>query len=213
MTFAYIYDQLMSDIDYQLIFDFIEPYISDKHIIIDAGCGTGYLTEKIARKHQVIGLDIDSDMLTIARNRLVSNGHEPLLYEHDIRDEIPLQVDAIVSMFDVINFNEDVTSIFKSFYQALSNDGLCIIDIYKEEVLEVYQNYHESDASNIAYTWDVSVMGDRLKHRLEVDEQIFEITQFVKPLSFYTNILKDIGFTCEVVDGPDERKHYMILKK
>lgn len=213
MTFAYIYDQLMSDIDYQLIFDFIKPYIKNKDVIIDAGCGTGYLTEILAHNHQVIGLDIDSDMLTIARNRCESLGLDVQFYEHDIKDEIPLRVDAIISMFDVINFNQDEFSIFKSFYDALNDKGICILDIYKEEVLDVYQNYDESEDLPIPYTWHISVKDDTMTHQLDCLNQTYEMIQYVKPLAYYLNIIKQIGFKYQVTDGPDERKYYLILEK
>ena len=209
MTFANLYDQLMADIDYQLIFDFIRPFIINKKIVIDAGCGTGQFTKYLEKDHEVIGLDIDSEMLAIAQKKTEHTSY----YIHDINDPIPLKADAIISIFDVLNFNQHIQSILQSFYDALNIDGICIFDIYKEEVLEAYDGYHEQDVDPFLYQWDIQVEKHTIKHKLKAFDQTYYMNQYVHMLKDVFKYLDEVGFNYKVVDGPDERKHYIIAHK
>jgi len=209
MTFARLYDQLMADIDYQLIFNFIKPFIKDKKNIIDAGCGTGQLTKYLEKDHKVIGLDIDSNMLAIAQKRT----KHTIYYIHDINDPMPIKTDAIISIFDVLNFNQHIKNILQSFYDALNNDGICIFDIYKEEVLEAYDNYHEKDSDPFLYQWDIQVDNHKIIHKLQAFDQTYYMNQFVHKLNDVFKYLDEVGFKYKMIDGPDERKHYIIAHK
>ena len=41
----------------------------DGNNMIDIGCGGGILTEALAKKHQMTGIDIDSDLIKVAQSR------------------------------------------------------------------------------------------------------------------------------------------------
>jgi 2-polyprenyl-3-methyl-5-hydroxy-6-metoxy-1,4-benzoquinol methylase len=213
MSFAKLYDQLMEDIDYEEIYAFIKPYIINFNSIIDAGCGSGYLTTLLAKDFNVIGLDNDDDMLVLARNRLEEHGVKAKLYMHDLSEAIPLKADAIIACFDVLNYFENIESVIHHFYESLNNQGLLIFDIYKEEILDIYQNYREIEEEPFPYTWFVKVDGNEINHHITVNQDTYDIKQYVHRFSRFKDALEALGCHVDMIDGPDERKHYIIATK
>jgi SAM-dependent methyltransferase len=212
--FARAYDLLMADVDYEAIYLWLKPYLKENSTIIDAGCGSGYLLlELLKNKHQAIGVDNDTEMLSLALNRLQENELNPMLYEHDLRESIGVQVDIVLAMFDVVNYFKGVKQVFKNIYQALNKDGVFIFDIYKEEVFELYDNYTEIDDQPIHYEWQVKTKEQQLFHTVKIGNELEKIKQYVYPISYYKSILENLGFQVEVKDGIDTRKHYVIAYK
>ncbi len=213
MSFAKIYDALMEDIDFEPFYDFVKSYIRDKKTLIDAGCGSGYLTTLFARDFDVIGLDLDEDMLSLAKQRVGEHKVFASFYQHDLNDKIPLNVDAIVSLFDVINYLENPRNVLSNFYDALKDDGILVFDAYKEEVLDIYDGYEEEDTIPFEYSWKVLVEERKLLHSISTNDEHDEVTQFVHKAVELREMLYDIGFEVKITDGPDERKNYFIARK
>ena len=212
--FARVYDQLMSDVDYEQLYTLIKPYLKEHATIIDAGCGSGYLLCELLKKgHDAIGIDIDSSMLSLAYDRLVFH-HLPIkLYEHDMRKPIHLKVDVILMMFDVINYFKGVKQVFKHVYDSLNDEGIYLFDMYKENVKEIYDQYIEKENEPFDYEWSISKTKHGIKHIFKYDLQEEVIHQYIYPLSYYLNILEELGFKYRIISGPDERKHYIIAYK
>ncbi|MBU1141674.1 MAG: class I SAM-dependent methyltransferase [Firmicutes bacterium] len=212
--FARAYDLLMADVDYEAIYQWLKPYIKKDQTIIDAGCGSGYLLlELLKNGYQAIGIDHDTEMLSLAQNRLQENELNPMLYEHDLRDSLGVKVDVVLAMFDVVNYFKGIHSVFKHIYQALNKQGLFIFDIYKEEVFKLYDNYTEIDDEPIHYEWYVKTKNHQLFHTVKIEDEVEKIKQYVYPISYYQEALESLGFKVEVKDGVDERKHYIIAYK
>lgn len=210
--FAKIYDELMSDIDYEQILIFLEDYIGEEKTILDAGCGSGYLLRELLLKgYDVIGIDRDDQMLSIAYDRLRSENLKAPLFHHDLKDEIDVSVDIIVSFFDVMNYFKGVKRVFKNIKKSLNEEGMFIFDVYKESVLIEYDGYNEREDEPISYEWSINTDQMKLKHLVIVENNIYKLTQYVKPLSYYLDLLKDLKFKEILVkEGPDPRKHYII---
>ena len=213
--FAKIYDLLMSDIDYHELLNLIKPYIRKEDLILDAGCGSGYfLKELLEEDFYAIGIDHDDEMLAIADERLKSAHLKAALYHHDLRDPLAAKVDVIVSFFDVFNYFKGVKKVIKHLHQALYDEGRLIFDVYKEDVLKDYDGYEESDTIPIDYHWKIHVNNHMLIHDVNVDDVSHQVKQYVMPLDYYINVLKELKFkNIDVIDGPDERKHYIIATK
>ena len=210
--FPKIYDELMSDIDYEQIYTFLKPFITINDAIIDAGCGSGYLLkELLIRGHDVIGIDADDQMLSIAQIRLKTSDLRAPLYHHDLRDALVVKADVIISFFDVMNYLKGVKGVFSNIKNALTENGKFIFDIYKESVLIDYDGYVEEEAEPFKYKWEIRSDLDKLKHVVSVGNQTHKLTQYVKPLKYYLDLLDDLGFKEIIVkEGPDIRKHYII---
>jgi len=212
--FAKAYDQLMADVDYEAIYLFLAEYLKENDVIIDAGCGSGYLLlELVKRNHVAIGIDIDSSMLSIALDRLVESQLKAELYEHDLRNPLGVKVDVILMMFDVINYFKGAMKIISNLYKGLNSGGRLIMDLYKEEVLVEYKDYYEEDVNPIDYQWSIKTNQNQLIHHVTVNQETNQIIQYVKPLTYYVELLESVGFKVDVKQGPDQRKHYIIAYK
>ncbi len=213
MSFSRIYDSLMSDVDFEEIYGFIKPFIKDKKTMIDAGCGSGYLTTLFAKDFYVTGLDLDEDMLSLAKQKIDEKRLFASFYQHDLNNEIPLSVDVIISLFDVINYLEIPKQVFENFYDALNDDGILIFDCYKEEILEVYDNYEEIESEPFDYKWHIEVRGNKMYHSINTKEETDNVIQYVHPKDHLISLLESLNFKVQVIDGPDERKYYFIANK
>lgn len=210
--FAKIYDLLMADVDYDALLLLIKPYIKKESTIIDAGCGTGYfLKTLIENGYDAIGIDIDDEMLAIAQEKLVSNHLKAPLYHHDLRRPMHMKVDVIISLFDVMNYFKGIKQVIKQIKNGLNENGIFIFDVYQYDVLKLYNGYHEIEEDPIYYDWEIKTQQEQLIHDIKVDGYHHTLTQYIRPLSYYTKILEEIGFKqYKVICGPDERKHYII---
>jgi len=137
VQFAQIYDQIMADVPYRLWMDYIASvwaaFSLSPTSVLDLACGTGSLSLLLAQKgYQVIGLDLSSAMLEVAKRKLKADDLHVQLIEGDMRSfELHDPVDAAICMFDSVNYlmeSEDVKSTFRSVLKALRLGGLFIFD-------------------------------------------------------------------------------------
>ena len=104
-------------------------------LILDLGCGTGDITKIFADNgYDMIGIDISTDMLNIAREE---NSHKKILYlNQDMRHfELYGTVDVIYSSLDCINYitnKNDLKKVFKLCKNYINPDGIFIFDINTE---------------------------------------------------------------------------------
>lgn len=212
--FEPLYDLLMSDVDYESLLEDIKPYFKKSDLIIDAGCGSGYLLVEILKQgYTAIGLDLSSRMLSIASERLRSEGLTSKLYEHDLRKPIYANADIIIAMFDVMNYFKGVKTVFKNCYQSLYPEGRLIFDIYKKDVLKDFDGYIEESCEPICYRWEIRSKDSLFKHKVFHENEVDTITQYVYDLEYYLDLLKELGFKVEVKASIDTRKHLIIATK
>ena len=212
--FEPLYDLLMSDVDYEALLHEIEPYIKKSDLIIDAGCGSGYLlVELLKKEYTAIGLDVSSAMLSIAEERLRREGLVTKLYEHDLKNPMHASADVILAMFDVMNYFKGVKKVFKNCYQALYDEGKLIFDIYKTDVLTEYDGYVEEEMEPTKYRWEITSKNHAFTHRVYHEDEVDTIHQYVYDLAYYTHLLEDIGFKVLVKPSIDPRKHLIVATK
>ena len=115
--FSLIYDRFQ-EIDYR---EFINFYIEvfnrnnyEPHSIIDLGCGSGEITVLLGKKgYSVTGIDISSDMLSIAQNKAFDNGVDITFLNQDMTEFSVLdKADAVISSLDCINYLPCLNGIF-----------------------------------------------------------------------------------------------------
>ncbi len=115
----------------------------ERNTILDLGCGTGTLTELLARwGYDMIGIDNAADMLEIAIEKRVKSGLDILYLLQDMRSfELYGTVGAVVSVCDSVNYlleEEDVVETFRLVNNYLYPGGLFIFDfntVYKYEIV------------------------------------------------------------------------------
>ena len=188
--FAYFYDKLQSDVDYEGMAKFIDAQVKRfggrREILLDMACGTGTLCEVFAKMgYDVIGTDSSNEMLSCALDKKYDSGL-PILYLNQSMTELDMfgTIDVTVCTLDSINHLGSLDEI-KTAFERVSlfafPDGMFIFDVntpYKhKEVLGsntfvfdteglycVWQNeYNESDGS-VDITLDFFEQGDDGKY-------------------------------------------------
>ena len=159
----------------------------ERNTVLDLGCGTGTLTELLARRgYDMIGIDLSEEMLRIAVDKRERSGLDILYLCQDMRElELYGTVGAVVSVCDSVNYlleEDDVVQTFRLVNNYLYPEGLFIFDfntIYKyaevsgdatiaedrEECSFIWENtYYEEERIN---EYDLSIFvreeGDRYR--------------------------------------------------
>ena len=135
--FALVYDTLMDNTPYEkwcdLITGILKRYGIENELILDLGCGTGTLTELLAREgYDMIGVDYSEEMLSRAMEKREESGLSILYLLQDMREfELYGTVKAVVSVCDSLNYlleEEDVIETFRLVNNYLDPKGLFIFD-------------------------------------------------------------------------------------
>ena len=157
--FASVYDLFMEDVPYDEWSRFLTGLLRDEGIhdglICELGCGTGNLTERLARAgYDMIGIDVSEDMLAAAQKKEMIRRHpelqeeEPssvsadpdrrcmpdILYlQQDMRSfELYGTVRAVVSVCDSLNYitdEEELLQVFRLVNNYLDPGGLFLFDM------------------------------------------------------------------------------------
>ena len=182
--FAYVYDTLMDNTPYKewcaRIADILRSAGIEKDLVLDLGCGTGTLTELLAKEgYDMIGIDYSQEMLARAMEKREESGLQILYLLQDMREfELYGTVKAIVSVCDSLNYlldEEDVIETFRLVNNYLDPKGLFVFDfntVYKyKEVI--------GDATIAENREDCSFIWENYYHEEdEINE--YEVTFFVK---------------------------------
>ena len=101
--------------------------LTGDELVVDAGCGTGRVTEllldRLGPRGRVVGLDRSPAMVGEAARRLARFGDRVGLLVADLTDPLPVTgVDVILSTA-TFHWIEDHEGLFANLYQALRPDG------------------------------------------------------------------------------------------
>lgn len=172
-NFAYMYDRLTDDVDYDsfvnLIDTKIKKYKPDSKLVLELACGTGNITKRMSDKgFDMIGLDLSVDMLEVARSKCP----DVLLLNQDMTDfELYGTVDVIICCLDSINYITDkrmLKRMFKLVNNYLNYGGLFIFDINSEYKLKniVGNNCFVRNEEELFYSWENELLKDRVNFYL-----------------------------------------------
>lgn len=164
-SFAEVYDTFMDNVPYDDWVRDIHKKLKENSIndglILDLGCGTGTITEKMARLgYDMIGVDSSEDMLAIAMDKNVKSGLNILYLCQDIADfELYGTVRAIVCCCDTINYvtdENDLLTVFKLVNNYLDPDGVFLFDINSENKYEniLSDNTFAENRENASFIWE-----------------------------------------------------------
>ena len=131
--FAKYYDMFYQKKDYQKEVEFLSNFIKNQDDVIDIGCGTGIHASLLTQKGaNVDGLDLNKEMLDIAKTRLKTN-----LYLQNILElQINKKYNVIISMFAVLNHlknKKELEKCFANFQKILKPNGKIIIDLHNPQ--------------------------------------------------------------------------------
>ncbi len=183
-SFASVYDTFMDNIPYEewskYLIGLLKEYQADDGLLLDLGCGTGNMTELLAKAgYDMIGIDNAEEMLEIAMEKRADSGYDILYLLQDMREfELYGTVKAIVSICDSINYiteEEDLLEVFRLVNNYLDPKGVFIFDfntIHKYRDILGNQTIAE-DREDCSFIWD---------NYYYVEEQIneYELSLFIR---------------------------------
>ena len=162
--FALVYDALNGDANYDRLFENVYSKFASHGIksgaVLDAGCGTGELTLRLAKAgYDVIGVDISPDMLSVLDSKALAEGADILLLNCDIAKlRLYSGVKGAVCTFDTLNHLSPACfeKAANRISDALDDDGVFVFDMntpYKHT--HVLGNYtFEIDGDGVKCLWD-----------------------------------------------------------
>ncbi|MFC1803876.1 class I SAM-dependent DNA methyltransferase [Thermoproteota archaeon] len=138
---AWLYDKIYPTIfDYDKVYQNISGFLEQHQCqtILEVGCGSGRLMEILENNgYEVTGLDLNQEMLDIARSRCSGK-----LIKQDIREiYLNINFDALICLgrtFGYMLNNHDADRAIKSFNKALRKGGLLIMDSFDADVTRRY---------------------------------------------------------------------------
>ena len=164
-AFARLYDLFMSDVDYDgwsaYLRSLLREYGADGGLVLELGCGTGSLTERLAAMgYDMIGVDNSPEMLQKAMEKKAAAGSDTLYLLQDMREfELYGTVRAVISACDSLNYitdPEELCRVFRLVNNYLDPGGVCLFDLntaYKYETLIGDATIAE-DREEGSFIWD-----------------------------------------------------------
>jgi ubiquinone/menaquinone biosynthesis C-methylase UbiE len=164
-SFAYVYDVLMGDVDYESWVVYIEQifnrYGLEPQNIVELACGTGNIANRLAKRgYNVIGTDLSEDMLMVAQEK-AADMEVPVIYLHQDMKEmmLPNELDCILCVCDGMNYvlkEADLAQIFQSAHEHLKAGGLFIFDISSYYKLShiLGRNTFAENHKGVSYIWE-----------------------------------------------------------
>lgn len=239
--FAKIYDNLINeDIDYEDMCSRIIEICKKENIsfdnYLDIACGTGNVTEKLAKNFkESFAVDLSDDMLREAFNKLKKEKIKCQLVCQDMSElSLNRKFDLITSVLDSTNYIIEETSFLKYLMRVkdhLKDNGIFIFDVnsyYKlseilgnniytyseEEVFYTWENTFENDILNMFLTFFVKK--GELYERFEEEHLERAYTE-----EFIENKLRELdlkiigkfdGYSKKSVENLTERIMYVVKK-
>ena len=136
-SFAYVYDTFMDNVPYgewarHIREKLCEHGVTDG-IVLDLGCGTGTMTERLAGYgYDMIGVDNSEEMLVLAMEKKTESGYDILYLLQDMRGfELYGTVRAVVSVCDSVNYitePDELEEVFRLVNNYLDPKGIFLFD-------------------------------------------------------------------------------------
>ena len=212
---AFSYDRLTNDVDYGSTVDFYYAILEREGLkprtAVDLACGTGSVTEILARRGlQVIGVDMSEDMLTVANQKTAELYPTPWFICQSLQElRLPKAVDLAVCALDSLDYitdPEDCRRAIHRIYKCLNPGGIFIFDVNTPEKLRAMDGQVFLDEDDDVYcVWrgefdeetNICSYGmDLFQRRGDLWERSFEEhCEYAYTREQLVRYLKEAGFT------------------
>lgn len=228
--FAYLYDELMKDVDYDQWVELIERKALQFDVtgrqLLDLACGTGELSLRLTKAgFTVTGADLSDDMLAVAQAKAVNDGLDIRFFQQNMAALDSLGEFDIIGIFcDSLNYletEEDVKQTFSSVFTQLKQGGLFIFDVHsiykmmqifmnqtfalnEEEISYIWHSYQGEHPNSVEHDLSFFVLDEKTGKYDRYDELHFQRTF---PADNYKTWLMDAGFDVLEMIGDFEDGH------
>ena len=240
-SFAQVYDLFQDNIPYGEWADYLKSLLNEYGVkdglVLDLGCGTGSITELLAKAgYDMIGVDNSEDMLEIAMDKRSRSGLDILYLLQDMREfELYGTVKAAVSICDSMNYileKEDLVQVFKLVNNYLDPSGIFIFDMnteYKythlladgtfaenrEESSFIWENFYDEEERINEYDLTLFIRdedGRYSKYEETHYQKAFEISEVLKAVKEAGMELVAVydAFTREPVKETSDRIYFVV---
>lgn len=181
--FAFFYDLLMKNADYESRFGYIVSLLAEngigEGILLDMACGTGTLSKMFALKgFDVVGIDSSEEMLSRAQEKKFEENFDALFLCQKM-EELDLfgTIDAAVCTLDSLNHvteTENIREIFRRVALFMNDGGVFVFDVntlFKHRKV-LQNNAFVFDTENIFCVWQNTLLEDNETTQINLD--IFE---------------------------------------
>ena len=209
------YDRLTNDVDYEATVEFYMEILRRENLsprtVVDLACGTGSVTEILARKgYRVTGVDMSEEMLTEAAMKTMDM-EQPPLYSCQLLQNLrlPRGVDMAVCALDSLDYildPEDCKEAIHRAWKALNPGGIFIFDVNTPEKLRamddqvfldedddvycVWRGEFDEETNICSYGMDLFQREGNMWRRSFEEHREYAYSQ-----EQLTGFLKDAGFT------------------
>lgn len=206
--FAKYYDKFYSKKNYKKEVEFLKNFVRKNDKIIDIGCGTG-IHASLLSNYDVDGLDLNKEMLEIAKTRIKGN----LYNQNMLNININKKYNIIISMFAVINHLKNIDELEKcllNFKKILLPDGKIILDLHNPQSSGEKVDYYCKIERTMTWDYDKDLKIEKTKIIFELDNNKYNSEHIFRIFSVeeVENLCKKIGL--KVVNVYE---NYDILKK
>lgn len=237
---AEVYDYLMRHVDYIEWADYVEGlfdfYDRKPQMLFEVACGTGTLAiELTQRGYTVEAIDRSPAMIKIAESKRNGRAGGPYFSVADMRDLPPANADAVICLYDSINYNlteADLRAALSSMRRVVHSNALCIFDVTTETNSKLYFSNYESKERHRGYEYTryteyreherLQINEFTIRHRDRADVIHERHEQRIYPIDNVLNSVK-IGewkilgvyddFTLNPADATSERIHVVLAAK
>ena len=154
------YDRLTNDVDYEATVEFYMEILRREGLsprtVVDLACGTGSVTEILARKgYRVTGVDMSEEMLTEAAMKTMDMEMPPMYSCQLLQNlRLPRGVDMAVCALDSLDYildPADCKEAIRRAYKALNPGGIFIFDVNTPEKLRAMDDQVFLDEDDDVY--------------------------------------------------------------
>ncbi|MGN1417722.1 MAG: class I SAM-dependent DNA methyltransferase, partial [Acutalibacteraceae bacterium] len=162
--FAFYYDTLTDNVDYEKMSSYIHGLLTEngigEGILLDLACGTGTLSMLLAKKgYEIVGVDASENMLSLAQQKKFECGADAVFLCQKMQElDLFGTVDAAVCTLDSINHVTEesaIREIFRRVSLFMNDQGIFIFDVntpYKHESI-LSDNTFVYDMENVFCVW------------------------------------------------------------
>ncbi|WP_350342518.1 class I SAM-dependent methyltransferase [Proteinivorax tanatarense] len=164
---AKYYDKFMIEFPYDKWVSFIDTFCDRKLSILELGCGTGNLTIRLKKLgYDVTGIDIESNMLSIAEQKITKERLEIPLICDDMLNADYLSCNQIICPNDGVNSildKRELEIFFKKVFNSFKGNGTFIFDVSTlKKFSDMQGEIFCEDYKELTYIWDTIISKDNI---------------------------------------------------